>query len=118
VTLRRSRVDQQGAGRKISIPYGANPEMCPVRVLQGWTDQTAITSGPPFRSINRHGKVQAGRLSTIDLARIVKKLTERASLDSGKYAGHSLLSKACHERGIAGASELARVYESDWAPLG
>src|SRR5262249_29485755 len=38
VTLRRSKTDQQGAGRKIGIPYGANPETCPVRVAQTWMD--------------------------------------------------------------------------------
>jgi site-specific recombinase XerD len=31
VTLRRSKTDQAGAGRKIGIPYGSNPETCPVR---------------------------------------------------------------------------------------
>ena len=34
VTLRRSKTDQDGQGRKIGIPYGSNPETCPVRVLQ------------------------------------------------------------------------------------
>src|SRR5205085_8748313 len=52
VTLRRSKTDQQGAGRKIGIPYGANPETCPVRVLQAWIEQAPITAGPLFRSIN------------------------------------------------------------------
>jgi integrase len=33
VTLRHSKTDQEGAGRKIGIPYGSNPETCPVRVL-------------------------------------------------------------------------------------
>ena len=34
VTLRRSKTDQEGAGRKIGIPYGSNPETCPVRTIQ------------------------------------------------------------------------------------
>src|SRR6185295_8946823 len=92
VTLRRSKTDQQGAGRKIGIPYGANPETCPVRTVQGWIEQAAITAGPLFRPINRHRQVLQGRLSGIDVARVVKKLAERAGLDAGKYAGHSLRS--------------------------
>lgn len=40
VTLRRSKTDQS-AGRKIGIPYGSNPETCPVRVLQSWIEQAA-----------------------------------------------------------------------------
>jgi len=105
VTLRRSKTDQQGAGRKIGIPYGANPETCPVRQVQSWTEQAGMIGGPLFRSINRHGHVQAGRLSGIDVARVVKKLVERAGLDSAKYAGHSLRAGHATSAAIAGASE-------------
>src|SRR5713226_6552129 len=51
ITLRRSKTDQQGAGRKIGIPYGSNPETCPVRTIQSWIEQSGVTSGPLFRSI-------------------------------------------------------------------
>ena len=90
VTLPWSKTDQQGTGRKIGIPYGSNPETCPVRTVQAWTELAAIADGPLFRSINRHGHLLLGRLSGIDVARIVKKLAQRAGLDAGKYSGHSL----------------------------
>jgi hypothetical protein len=102
VTLRRSKTDQNGAGRKIGIPYGSNPETCPVRLLQCWIDQTGITSGPLFRAINRHGQVQAARLSGIDVARVVKKLARRAGLDAAKFAGHSLRAGHATSAAIAG----------------
>jgi site-specific recombinase XerD len=105
VTLRRSKTDQVGEGRKIGIPYGSNPETCPVRVLQSWIEQAGLTSGSVFRSINRHGRVQATRLSAIDVARIVKKLAFRAGLDPAKYAGHSLRAGHATSAAIAGASE-------------
>src|SRR6185436_10254395 len=105
ITLRRSKTDQQGAGRKIGIPYGSNPETCPVRALQTWLELAGITSGPLFRSLNRHGRIQPGRLSGIDVARVVKKLAERAGLDAGKYAGHSLRAGHATSAAIAGASE-------------
>lgn len=105
VTLRRSKVDQDGEGRRIGIPYGSNPETCPVRTIQEWLEQAAITTGPLFRSINRHGQVQAGKLSGIDVARVVKKLVERAGLDAAKYAGHSLRAGHATAAAIAGASE-------------
>jgi site-specific recombinase XerD len=105
VTLRKSKVDQEGIGRKIGIPYGSNPETCPVRVLLGWLELAAITAGPLFRSINRHGRVKAARLSGIDVARVVKKLAVRAGLDSAKYAGHSLRAGHATSAAIAGASE-------------
>jgi integrase len=105
ITLRRSKTDQEGAGRKIGIPYGSNPETCPVRVLQSWMELAGISTGPVFRSISRHGRVQPGRLSGIDVARVVKKLAERAGLDPAKYAGHSLRAGHATSAAIAGASE-------------
>jgi len=105
VTLRRSKTDQDGAGRKIGIPYGSNPETCPVRTIQAWIEQAALLGGALFRAINRHGQVQAGRLSGIEVARVVKKLAERAGLDAAKYAGHSLWAGHATSAAIAGASE-------------
>ena len=105
IILRRSKTDQDGAGRKIGIPYGANPETCPVRVLQSWIELAGISTGPLFRSISRHGHVQAGRLSGIDVSRVVKKLAERAGLDPAKFAGHSLRAGHATSAAIAGASE-------------
>jgi site-specific recombinase XerD len=105
VSLRRSKTDQEGAGRKIGIPYGANPETCPVRNVQRWTEEAGVTAGPLFRSINRHGHMQPAGLSGIDVARIVKKLAERAGLDPAKYAGHSLRAGHATAAAIAGASE-------------
>ena len=105
VTLRRSKVDQVGEGRKIGIPYGSNPETCPVRTVQAWVEQAGVTAGPLFRSVNRHGLVQSGRLSGIDVARVTKKLAARAGLDAAKYAGHSLRAGHATSAAIAGASE-------------
>lgn len=105
ITLRRSKTDQDGQGRKLGIPYASNPETCPVRLVQAWLEQAAINDGPLFRSINRHGKVQAKPLSGIDVARIVKKLATRAGLDAAKYAGHSLRAGHATSAAIAGASE-------------
>ena len=105
VTLRRSKTDQQGAGRKVGIPYGSNPETCPVRTVQAWMEQAGISGGPLFRSINRHGQVQAHGLSGIDVARVVKKLAARSGLDSAKYAGHSLRAGHATSAAAGGASE-------------
>jgi integrase len=105
VNLRRSKTDQEGQGRKVGIPYGSNPDTCPVRTVQAWMEQAAVTEGPFFRSVNRHGQVQPGRLLGIDVARVVKKLAGRAGLDPAKYAGHSLRAGHATAAAIAGASE-------------
>jgi site-specific recombinase XerD len=105
VTLRRSKTDQEGVGRKVGIPYGAYPATCPVRNVQEWLTQACITTGPLFRSINRHGKIQELGLSGIDVARIVKKLALRVGLDAARFAGHSLRAGHATSAAIAGASE-------------
>jgi site-specific recombinase XerD len=105
LTLRKSKTDQNAEGRKIGIPYGSNPDTCPVRTIQSWMELAGVSTGPLFRSINRHGQVQMGRLSAIDVARIVKKLVKRAGLDAAQYAGHSLRAGHAISAAIAGASE-------------
>jgi integrase len=105
VLLRRSKTDQTGEGRKVGIPYGSNPETCPERTLQAWIEAAVVTDGLLFRSVNRHGQVRAAGLSGGDVARIVKKLAERAGLPAAKYAGHSLRAGHATSAAIAGASE-------------
>jgi len=55
--------------------------------------------------VNRHAKVQLRGLSGNDVARIVKKLAQRAGLDEARYAGHSLRAGHATAAAIAGASE-------------
>jgi integrase len=105
VILRRSKTDQDGQGRKVGIPYGSNPETCPVRSLRAWMEASGIDSGPVFRSLNRHRQIQPGRILGSDVARVVKKLAQRAGLDASKFAGHSLRAGHATSAAIAGASE-------------
>jgi site-specific recombinase XerC len=59
VTLRRSKTDQDGVGRKIGIPYGSNPDTCPVRSVQAWMEMAGINSG--HCSGRSRGMVGCGR---------------------------------------------------------
>lgn len=107
ITLRRSKTDQEGQGRKVGIPYGSRPETCPVRALERWLEVSGITEGALFRPINRHGHMQPGRLSDKAVALVVKKYAEAVGLDPAKYAGHSLRAGLATSAAAAGASERA-----------
>ena len=63
------------------------------------------------------GRCRPGRLSGIDVARVVKKLAERAGLDAAKYAGHSL--RAGHATSCGHCGRFGAVHhEPDRASVG
>jgi integrase len=105
VTLRRSKTDQEGAGRPVGIPYGSNPATCPVRALEAWRAAAAIADGALFRGVDRHGRLLPGRLSDRAVARVVQRAAAAAGLDPARYAGHSL------RAGLATAAAAANVPE-------
>ena len=47
ITLRRSKADQEGEGRKVGLPYGSRLETCPVRALLAWLDASLVISSTP-----------------------------------------------------------------------
>lgn len=107
ITLRRSKTDQEGQGYKLGIPYGSRPETCPVRAIEQWLASSGIQEGPLFRSVNRHGQLQPGRLSDKAVALVVKRYAEEAGLDPARYSGHSLRAGLATSAAAKGASERA-----------
>lgn len=103
VTLRRSKTDQEGRGRKIGIPFGRT-RWCPVKHLTGWLAHAEIADGPIFRSINRHGHVADQRLSGEAVSITVKHRAEAAGFDPDAYSGHSLRAGLATSAVIAGVS--------------
>lgn len=89
VHLRRSKTDQDGAGRKIGIPFGRT-RFCPVLAAERWLEISGIDAGAIFRPINRHAQVAPGRLSGDAVSIIVKERVAVAGLDPSGFSGHSL----------------------------
>jgi integrase len=105
VHLRRSKTDQEGAGRTIGIPYGSNPITCPVRAWRAWLEVSGITEGPAFRPVDRHGHIRSTRLSAPAVALVLKRHAARAGLDPGEVAGHSLRAGLATSAASAGVPE-------------
>jgi integrase len=102
--LRRSKTDQEGAGRTVFIPY-ARGTRCPVKALKNWLELANISTGPLFRPINRHDKVAGGKALTPQSVALIVKASVRkmAGHDAAKLvAGHSLRAGYCTEAAIVG----------------
>lgn len=89
ITLRRSKTDQEGAGRKIGVPLGRT-RWCPVAALMRWLNAAGIAAGPIFRPVDRHGNVGGARLSGEAVCIVVRERVAAAGIDAAGYSGHSL----------------------------
>jgi len=78
VTLRRSKVDQNGEGRQIGVFRGRRPETCPVRALRAWLRKRGDRAGSLFG-------VQGWTINEI-----VRGAAESIGLDPADYGAHSL----------------------------
>jgi integrase len=107
VRLGRSKTDQEGQGRPVALPFGSDPQTCPVRALRAWLDQAGITAGPLFRAIDRHGLVSRQALHADSVGYLVKRAAGRAGLETIAYAAHSLRAGLATQAAMNGASELA-----------
>jgi integrase len=105
VRIRRSKVDQEGAGREIGIVRGRHPLTDSVAALTAWREAAGITSGPIFREVDRGDRVGSERLSDRAVARIAKGAAERVGIDPSTVSGHSLRAGLATSAAAAGAPE-------------
>lgn len=84
ISLRRSKTDQEGHGLSKAIFFASDPKTCPVRALKTWLDESGITEGALFRSVDRHGRLGES-LSDRAIALVVKR-----RFPAGDFSGHSL----------------------------
>lgn len=95
VTVRRSKVDQEGAGFVKAIPTGRYIQ--PVRLVREWLDAAGITAGPVFKPVSRSGNVrwldangEPARLTDRSVANILQAYCTAAGLDASAFGAHSL----------------------------
>jgi site-specific recombinase XerC len=87
ITIRRSKTDQEGQGRKVAIPRGEIA--CPVAALKAWLEAAGITEGAVFRRVfnKRNQRVSAARLGACNVAAIVKVAARKLGLEAAGFAG-------------------------------
>jgi len=107
VRVRRSKTDPEAKGTTVALPYGSTAATCPVRSWRAWIAAAGITTGPAFRSVDRHGRVGRGRMNAGSVARLIKRAAEAAGLDPARYAGHSLRAGFATQAFLNGAAEVS-----------
>ena len=104
LTLRRSKTDQAGQGRKVAIPKGAHVATCPVSALRQWLEAARIVEGALFREVDRHGTVGEMGIHRDSVGAILKRTVARAGFDPAGFAGHSLRAGFATQAAHNGAS--------------
>ena len=104
--IRRSKTDQEGEGQEVGIPWGSNPDTCPVRALRHWLQAAEIVDGAVFRAVDRHGRVSSSALNKDSIGSIVKRALLRAGQRAEAFAGHSLRAGHATQASMNGVGEL------------
>ena len=112
VHVRRSKTDQEGAGRSVGIPFGTD-RFCPVAIIRRWYTVAQIDDGPLFFGVYRGANKKMfstkfkprKALNDRTIAEVVKKSLDLAGYDSVGYSGHSLRAGFCTSAGSAGVPE-------------
>ena len=112
VRLNRSKTDQEGIGTEKAIPFGSNPELCPVRAISGWLEASKEVREPLFVSIKKGSKITTERLSAKAVALIIKKRLEKVGYESDEFSGHSLRSGFATQAAMNGASDRAIMQQT------
>jgi len=112
VTIRKSKTDQEGQGRKVAIPFGIYPQTCPVLALKTWLELARVENRPVFRSIHRGGKISDKRLDDRMVCLVVKAAAKRLGLDPDDFGGHSLRAGHVTQALKGGATEVKTMMQT------
>jgi integrase len=106
VSVRKSKTDQEGAGREVGLPFGTGQDTCPVRSLRQWLAASGILDGPVFRSVGRYGHVSQRGLHKDSIGKLLKRAAARAGMNVDPLGGHSLRAGCVTQAAMNGVREF------------
>jgi integrase len=112
VTIRKSKTDQEGQGRRVGIPPGADEASCPLWAFNTWRAAGGIEAGALFRVMDRLDRVLPKRLSGEGVGIVVKRYVEALGFNPSQFAGHSLRAGLATSAAAAGKSERAILHQT------
>ncbi|MYJ52152.1 MAG: tyrosine-type recombinase/integrase [Gammaproteobacteria bacterium] len=111
VTVQRSKTDLHGVGQNVAVIEGES--IRPIMHLERWLQASGISEGFVFQTLLRGGVASGRPLDSGDVARVVKRYTQKVGLEPSEYSGHSLragfvTSAAVHNARIDKIMEITR----------
>lgn len=112
--IRRSKTDQEGAGRAVVLKCSCAPEHCPVVALKRWIEAACLTDlkAPLFPAISQTGKLSGTPMNPASVNYILKRGLRVAGLDDAAYGAHSLRSGFCTQTHLNGAADAEIMAQS------
>jgi integrase len=107
-----SKTDQLRSGQLVVLPRSGRPGRCPVVALDRWLDHAAISDGPLFRGINRHGTVGARALTPAGINRVVQRACAAVLGPDHGYSAHSLRAGFATYAATRGSSDRAIAHQT------
>lgn len=89
LNVRRSKTKQEWSNHEKPLALRKD-DLCAVTALHAWLKAAAITDGPVFRPLNKHGQVLPRAFKPHLITHMVKTYALAAGLDPSKFASHSL----------------------------
>lgn len=86
--LPSSKSDRSNRGRVVKVP--ALKRLCPVAAYEVWLNESGLTEGALFRSIDRWGHIEKHALHPNSLSRLLRQIFLRSGVDPEGYSAHSL----------------------------
>jgi integrase len=108
----RSKTDQEGHGREVSIPCGASPETCPVRLLAAWIKIRGPEPGSVFSRFNGRHFSPARGIRRDQINEVVKESLRRIGEDAERFGSHSLRAGMITTAAECGAPEIGIMHRS------
>jgi integrase len=114
ILIPHSKTDQTHEGRYCAVPHG-NEQLCPIRALKQWLDESRIKQGAIFRRIHPEGHLAEAPLVPLSVSNILKKRAHDADIPKAEnFSSHSLRRGLATSASRDGASLAAIMRQDRW----
>lgn len=117
--LARSKTDQTGKGRTVSIPFGEREDTCPVRNLERWIEARGRWRGALFCGISRCSNVLERRVTGHWMCRKIQEILARIGEEKPRaFGAHSLRAGMITTAAENGADPIAIMQRTGHESIG